>query len=519
MRRDKKKYQEELLKKLSKSPGLKKEKELITQLFKKPLFWIAAGPGADVMSLAGANSICRGRKGPKKEKCLECFNRVLKKAKKSRKLERFLCPARCGEGFCLPLVQGDALYGFLLVCHLQSRPSREFLRLFEALNSTLLEKAQKELELSKLYQSIRPRAIALSTVHTIYRLISSSLNLDELLPRIARLTLQILRARRCVISLVDKKTKRLVLKTVIDLSKKKIKLQISPILKRVESRVMHSGNILLKKSYLSVPLIDEEPIGIITVSEKTNRKPFDNFDREILTALSEQAVGAIKNAQLYKEQEDMLLGTVKSLSTLLKVKSGYPYAHSKIFMDIVMGIAKELHCSEEELRNLRFAAMLHDAGKIGIPEEILKKPAQLSGREYEIVKRHPKKGAKILSPLERLKPAVEVILHHHEKFDGTGYPDKLKGEKIPLGARIMAVADSFEAMISRRPYRKSTSILEAIEEIKRQSGRQFDPRVIKAFLKFARTKPFEKLIFKRVHLPAEQWPVLMRIIKKEGAHV
>ena len=502
MKIDKKTYQERLFKKLSRSPDLKRERQLLKQLFEQPVFWITARASINGMSLLSANSLCPGIKGAGRKECLKCLNRVLKKVKKSRRPEQFLCPAQC-YGLILPLVQGDALYGFLIFCHLKTHPSCESLRLFEALNSAILEKVQKELELSKLYQTIRPRAIALSTVHTIHRLISSSLNPDELLPRIARLSLQVLRAKRCSISLVDKKTRHLVSKTVIDLSntlkgtrkgtRKKARPQLCGAMKKIENKVMRTGNILLKRSYISVPLIDEEPIGVITLFQKINGRAFDNFDQEILTALSEQAIGAIRNAQLYKEQENMLLGTVKSLSTLLKVKSGYPYAHSKAFVDIVLGIAEVLGLSEEDLRNLRFAAMLHDAGKIGIPEEILKKPAQLSGKEFRIIKEHPKKGAKILSPLARLKPAVEVILHHHEKFDGSGYPDRLSGEAIPLGARIMAVADSFEAMISRRPYRKSTSVPEAIREIKRYSGTQFDPRVIKAFLKLAKSKSFKKL--------------------------
>lgn len=498
MKIDKKTYQERLFKKLSQSPDLERERQLLNQLFEQPVFWIAGPANINGLSLLSANSVCPSIKGAGRKECLKCLSRVLKKVKKSRRPEQFLCPAQC-YSLCLPLVQGDALYGFLIFCHLKTRPSCESLRLFEALNSVILEKVQKELELSKLYQTIRPRAIALSTVHTIHRLISSSLNPDELLPRIARLSLQVLRAKRCAISLVDKKTKHLVSKTVIDLSKKKARPQLSGAMKKIENKVMRTGNILLKRSYISVPLIDEEPIGVITLFRKINGRAFDNFDQEILTALSEQAIGAIRNAQLYKEQENMLLGTVKSLSTLLKVKSGYPYAHSKAFVDIVLGIAEVLGLSEEDLRNLRFAAMLHDAGKIGIPEEILKKPAQLSGKEFRIIKEHPKKGAKILSPLERLKPAVEVILHHHEKFDGSGYPGRLSGEAIPLGARIMAVADSFEAMISRRPYRKSTSVPEAIREIKRYSGTQFDPRVIKAFLKLAKSKPFKELLLKGIY--------------------
>ncbi len=486
-------YQEELFKRLSRSPDLKKIRAIFDQLFKKPIFWIVEGTNINGISPLNGSPICSPALGDKKKKCLKCLNQVLNRVKKSRNLEQFVCPARCFS-LCLPLVQGDALYGFLIICHLETQPTWECLRLFEALNSTILEKMQKELELSKLYSSIRPRAIALSTIHTIHRLISSSLDLDELLPRIARLSLQVLRAKRCLISLLDEKTKHLIPKALIDLSKKKVKLHISTIARETEGKVMRTGNILLKKSYLSVPLIDEEPIGVITVFKKMANRPFDNFDQEILTALSEQAIVAIKNAQLYKEQENMLFGTVKSLSTLLKVKSAYPYVHSAAFVDIVLGIARKLKLSEEDLRNLRYAAMLHDAGEIGIPEEILKKRAHLTGKELKIIKEHPKKSAKILSPLQRLKPAIAITLHHHEKFNGSGYPDRLKGEAIPLGARIMAVADSFEAMISRRPYREATSILEAIKELKRHSGTQFDPRVINAFLRFTKDKSFKRLL-------------------------
>ncbi len=490
-------YQEELLKRLVESSSLKKERQVLSQLFGQPIAWIATEANMNKVLGLNDNPVCLFVKGSQKKKCLRCLKRTLNQAKKSRNIEKFLCPAGF-YGFCLPLVQGDALYGFLIFHHLKTAPDNQSLRLFEALNSTVLEKIQKELELSKLYQTIRPRAIALSTVHTIHRLISSSLDLNELLPRIARLTLQVLRAKQCIISLVDKKTKHLIPKAVIDLSKKKVNLRIPRNIKGIESKVLRTGNVSLKKSHLSVPLIDEEPIGVITVVHKITDRAFDNFDREILTALSEQAIGAIKNAQLYTEQENMFLGTVKSLATLLKVKSPYSYAHPKAFIDIVLGIAEELKLCEEDLRNLRFAAMLHGAEKFGIPEEILKKPTALSGRELKIVKEYPKKSVKILSPLERLKPAVAILLHHHEKFDGTGYPGRLKGERIPLGSRVMAVADSFVAMVSRRPYRRSTSVSLAIREIRKHSGSQFDPGPIKAFLNITKKKSFKKL-FKDVY--------------------
>jgi HD-GYP domain-containing protein (c-di-GMP phosphodiesterase class II) len=118
-----------------------------------------------------------------------------------------------------------------------------------------------------------------------------------------------------------------------------------------------------------------------------------------------------------------------------------------------------------------------------IPDEILKKPKKLTGEEYEIVKKHPIKGVEIIKPMDILKPIIPIIMHHHEKFDGTGYPNRLKGNQIPQGARIMAVVDAFVAMVSKQSYRERVSVQEAMAEIKRYSGTQFDPRVVDAFVR------------------------------------
>jgi HD-GYP domain-containing protein (c-di-GMP phosphodiesterase class II) len=136
----------------------------------------------------------------------------------------------------------------------------------------------------------------------------------------------------------------------------------------------------------------------------------------------------------------------------------------------------------QDIRVLRYASLLHDAGQIMIPDEILKKPKKLTGEEYEIVKRHPLKGVEIIKPMDILKPVIPIILHHHEKFDGTGYPNGLKGKEIPLGSRIMAVVDAFIAMVSKQPYRERISVREALAEIKRYGGTQFDPYVVDAFV-------------------------------------
>lgn len=487
-----KQYRDELFNKLAKSPALKREKDLLSRItVQQPVFWIVSSKDLKEIYPLYGYSVCPWADTQKKEECLKCLTQTIERCKQTGRIEEFVCLLHY-FGLCIPFLHGDTSYGFLILCHFKNRLSADVLTLLTALNSEILEKLQKELELSKLYQTIRPRAIALSTIHTVHRLISTCLDLDELLPRIARLSLQVMRAKKCVISLVEKRTEQLVPKAVIDVTKQKKRMRVSPYVKAIQDKVKETGNILFKKSFLSIPLIDEGLLGIITIFKKNNKKPFNNFDQEILTALAEQAVGAIKNAQLYREQEEMLWGTVKSLSALLKIKSAYPYTHEKIFMAIVLGIGRELKLSDEDIRNLSFAAMLHDAEKIGIPEKILRKPTSLSGKELKIVKKCPKKSISILKPLEGLKPALDIILHHHEKFDGTGYPNKLRGENIPLGSRIIAVADSFQAMVSHRPYRKSTSVNEAIAEIKKNSGTQFDPTVIDAFLQFTEQEAFKK---------------------------
>ena len=148
-------------------------------------------------------------------------------------------------------------------------------------------------------------------------------------------------------------------------------------------------------------------------------------------------------------------------------------------------LTKEMGLQEEEREIIRDACLLHDIGKIGISENILRKPAKLSNCEWEIMKSHPVMGEEILKPLPTLKPVLPLIRHHHERWDGKGYPDGLKGEEIPLGARIIAICDAFDAMTSLRPYRKPLSKEKALKEIEKNSGTQFDPKLVEIFLKIS----------------------------------
>ncbi len=153
-------------------------------------------------------------------------------------------------------------------------------------------------------------------------------------------------------------------------------------------------------------------------------------------------------------------------------------------MNVAATIAREMGLAEPEVENVRLAGLLHDIGKIGIIEALLERPAELSEDEFPPLRLHPEKGVAILAPIRQLQDVLPGVLHHHERMDGSGYPHGLKGEEIPLAARIVAVADSFDAMVSERPYKKGLSVREAVTELKRCAGSQFDRAVVEVFARY-----------------------------------
>jgi diguanylate cyclase (GGDEF)-like protein/PAS domain S-box-containing protein len=172
---------------------------------------------------------------------------------------------------------------------------------------------------------------------------------------------------------------------------------------------------------------------------------------------------------------------VYALASTVDAKDPYTYGHSKNVADIAQAIGKEIGMSGKELADLRNASLLHDIGKLGIPDAILTKPGKPTEEEWEIIKRHSAEGGRIVSYVKDLSPLVPMIRHHHEWYDGTGYPDGLKGEEIPLGARVISIADAYDTITGKRPYKDPISHEEALEELKRCSGTQFDPEFVEAF--------------------------------------
>jgi HD-GYP domain-containing protein (c-di-GMP phosphodiesterase class II) len=224
---------------------------------------------------------------------------------------------------------------------------------------------------------------------------------------------------------------------------------------------------------------------VIGVLEAINRKNgiFDEEDKEALTSLANQVAIAIENANLYQELREVFYGTAQALAETIEKRDPYTGGHTKRVMNYSIAIGKAMGLSKKEIENLRLAAILHDVGKIGVRDNILLKEDRLDPEELEKMNMHPQYGSDILSHVKKLRDIIPGVRGHHERIDGKGYPDNLKDGDIPTIARIIAVADTFDAMTTDRPYRKAMSSETALEELRKNSGIQFDKDIVEAFIR------------------------------------
>jgi len=237
------------------------------------------------------------------------------------------------------------------------------------------------------------------------------------------------------------------------------------------------------KAIMCAPLlVHRKVIGVLEVLNKLDGSEFTERDLETLVSVASTAAIAIENTRLHHSLKEECKSTIKALAAAIDAKDPYTSGHSQHVMAYALLAGASLSLSSQDLEVLEYAGILHDVGKIGIPDSILGKPGKLTEDEYGIIKRHPVISASILDGVQFLEAARTLVLYHHERYDGQGYPDGLKGEEIPLGARILAVADSFDAITSSRPYRAAMSAKEAIDELHRCTGTQFCPVAVEAFL-------------------------------------
>ncbi len=336
--------------------------------------------------------------------------------------------------------------------------------------------------------------LILSAVHMVYRLVNSTYNVQELVLRLTRLLCQFIQADSSSIYLLDSKTKKVRLKAIFDnkinilITKKKELAKIS----KEEQQVLE-GYSIFSKHLIGIPLVAHDNIGAIFVKRRRKDPAFGEYDKDILSVVTEQSVTAIRNLQLYEDQQQVILGSIEFIGKLLE-REGYRTSHTPVFFDIVKTLAEALGMHEDDIDSLQYACILRDVGVIDVPYNILSKTSQLTAEEFKEIRQQPSRSVELIKPVEFLKPVLPVILYHHERYDGTGYPSGLKKEQIPLGARVMSVVDAFEAMTRERPYRQRLSVKEAINELKANSGTQFDPVVVQSFIELTKQKKFRKYL-------------------------
>jgi len=259
------------------------------------------------------------------------------------------------------------------------------------------------------------------------------------------------------------------------------------VVNNVEKDLRHNSSVAAQihfqtRSLLGVPMrIQDRVIGVL---EALNKKQgsFTDEDMKILTAIASQAAVAIENAQLVEALQESYESTLEGWAAALDLRDKETEGHSQRVTLLAIRLAQELGMSEEDVSYLRQGALLHDIGKMAVPDSILHKNGPLTEQEQAIMRQHPVNAYNMLYPITHLRPALDIPYCHHEKWDGSGYPSGLKGEEIPLAARIFTIIDVWDALRSNRPYRKAWSVKKTTTYIQKQAGKFFDPKIVDRFV-------------------------------------
>jgi len=335
---------------------------------------------------------------------------------------------------------------------------------------------------------------AFPSFHSIYRLTTSLSDLKSFSTGICRIFRNAFKADKVVIVCKNIPSSQGFLKIRIENKKQSIKKGGLSILTRVEKEILKQEKEIILRNRMIYPFIFTDTMGAIYIKRDSKLKNFDETETRWFLALCEEVSMGLKMLDLYHEQQKMIFNYIKSLSTILNQYVPTSYLHTKFMFKLIRMLGRKMRLSEIEIKSLEQAAFLHDAGKLQVPSQLLQKQRPLTDEEFKVIAKHPRKGVELIKNLELLKPAIPIILHHHERYDGKGYPSGLKREKIPLASRILSVLDTFDAMFFGRPYRKSKPLHEIKVEFKRQKGKQFDPKIVDAFLTILKRPSIRKYL-------------------------
>lgn len=405
------------------------------------------------------------------------------------------------SAMCVPLKSKDRCIGVL---NLSGRiDGEDFTEEDLKILSILASHAASAIDIAQLYQKVKSQVGHLEALYQLGRILNSSLSLDEILPTALTQTLDLLQAKTASVMLLDERGEELRIRLAHGLSQEIVEKTTVKLGERVSGRVAATGEPVLIKgqegddmdSSLCVPLLaNQQVLGVLNIRTKADGSDFDHQDLELAGQLANIAAAAIENASLHDELQALFLSTVSAMANSIDARDPYTKGHSERVTSYAVMIAEELKLSADELERLRYAGLLHDIGKIRIRDHILHKPGRLTDAEFTEMKKHPEYGVEIMEPVKAFQTILPAMLHHHERYDGRGYPHGLEGESIPLSARILCVADCFDAMTSDRPYRKGMPVADAVSELDKNKSTQFDPQLVDIFLALVKKGRVEPVI-------------------------
>jgi response regulator RpfG family c-di-GMP phosphodiesterase len=351
------------------------------------------------------------------------------------------------------------------------------------------------LEAMQQQSDLRNKSTELSKKGYIYDSIEeSSIDNDAIFERIAELALKLVDGELCTILLFDEEDNEFRPKVIKgDTEKTSNNYKYSPAIQMIFNEVIERREAIVinsnehpevSPSLICAPLMIRNSIlGILSIRKKKNREVFNKKDLNHILSLTKRASLNLENKILYESIYSNIIDTLRSLISSIQARDHYTEEHSRRVTDVSLKIAAQMNCSVKDIESLKIAGILHDVGKIAIPDSILLKPDALTSEEYMVIKNHPGIGENILKPVLLLEKERKVIHCHHERYDGKGYPLGLAGNDIPFLARILAVADSFDAMTNNRPYRSAMNIEKAVIELNKNKNTQFDGNIVDAFVK------------------------------------
>lgn len=403
---------------------------------------------------------------------------------------------------CAPLIVSEETLGVISISG--ARNNRDFTLSDLEVLDVIASSAAVAINNAKLYENLRRKVQEHATLFHVATTLSSSLDPARVLQDVLDKAIRLLDAKKGSLMLIDEDTQELRIVNACGLTDEIIASTRIKVGEGISGRVAKDGEpLLIRKgvkhsdsysareeldSAISVPVnIKEKVIGVLNIRDQVNGSNFTQEQMGLLQMMASQAAIAIENSRLHRELKELFVGSVKALVNAIEARDPYTKGHSVRVTHYAVKLGKALGMSPGEIENLQYASILHDIGKINIKDDILMKPGKLTPEERVAIQKHPSYGALIMQPVRAFQKILPVLYSHHERYDGSGYAQKLCGADIPIESRIIAIADSFDAMTSDRPYRKALTMERAIAELKSNAGTQFDPELVDVFVALTET--------------------------------